>query len=63
MAIRLAKNCANPLYETYLTKNFKIDRNSALITFVKRYLVMFNLNVTMREIGDRISVPTLLNVL
>jgi hypothetical protein len=41
VAKKLAKDCAQPLYESYLTKEFKVDRNSPLISFLKRYLITF----------------------
>lgn len=63
VAKRLAKDEAQHLYETYLTKDFRVDRNSALVTFLKRYLVTFELTVRMKDLGDRIPVPILLDIL
>jgi hypothetical protein len=43
VAKRLAKNCAQQLYENYLTRQCSLDRQSPLVSFLKRYLVTFDL--------------------
>ncbi len=63
VAKRLAKNVAQQLYESYLTKQCSLDRRSPLSAFLKRYLITFQLSPQLPDLGERVPVPALLNLL
>lgn len=63
LGAKLANEFAKPLYDSYITKAFKIDNNNPLPNFLKKMVCLFAPEAEMKEIGDKISVPLLLELL
>lgn len=63
VGLKIARDCSSALYESYLTREFRLDRSSLLVGFLKRYVGLFAGGVVPAGLGERIAVPILLDLL
>lgn len=63
VGLRLCREHAASLYQTYLSNSFRIDREHTIVVFLKKYVGSFCGSKVLGDMGEAISMPTMLALL